>query len=215
MERLVAAVGPGAAPLVYVALVLGLRWGECVGLRVGDLDFFRSALTVAQQRPANGRGPSEPKSSAGRRTLTAPATLMAILADHLARRGLTGADAAALVFASAAGDPLDYSNFRRRVWLPAIRAAGLGGLTFHDLRRANATAMVLDGVDVKTAQARLGHADPRLTLGVYAQATDEGDRLAAERLGGRFLSSPVKLGPRDGRAMAGGGAPLPERHLSV
>jgi hypothetical protein len=36
---------------------------------------------------------------------------------------------------------------------------------------------------VKTAQARLGHSDPRLTLGIYAQATTEGDRTAADLLG--------------------------------
>jgi integrase len=87
------------------------------------------------------------------------------------------------------GGPLDYSRWRRRVWLPAVRAAGLEGLTFHDLRRVNATAMVLDGVDVRTAQARLGHSDPRLTLGVYASATSEGDQAAARRLGERFLGS--------------------------
>jgi integrase len=38
--------------------------------------------------------------------------------------------------------------------------------------------MVLDGVDVKTAQARVGHSDARLTLAIYAQATQEGDRRA-------------------------------------
>ena len=45
-----------------------------------------------------------------------------------------------------------------------------------------------DHVDVKTAQARVGHSDPRLTLAVYAQATSEGDEEAAERLGARFMS---------------------------
>jgi hypothetical protein len=39
------------------------------------------------------------------------------------------------------------------------------------------------GVDVKTAQARLGHSGPRLTLGIYVQATTEGDRAAADLLG--------------------------------
>ena len=43
-------------------------------------------------------------------------------------------------------------------------AAGLDGLTFHDLRRANATGLVAAGVDVKTAQTRLGHSSSRLTL---------------------------------------------------
>jgi integrase len=63
----------------------------------------------------------------------------------------------------------------------------LEGLNFHDLRRTNATAMVAEGVDVKTAQARLGHSDPRLTLAIYAQATTEGDRRAAERLGAKLM----------------------------
>jgi integrase len=58
---------------------------------------------------------------------------------------------------------------------------------FYDLRRANATGLVLEGIDLKTAQTRLGHTDPRLTLGMYAQATTEADRQAAERLGERFL----------------------------
>jgi len=63
------------------------------------------------------------------------------------------------------------------------------GLNFHDLRRTNATVMVAEGVDVKTAQARLGHSDPRLTLAIYAQATSEGDRSAASKLGARLMGS--------------------------
>ena len=50
--------------------------------------------------------------------------------------------------------------------------------------------MVASGVDVRTAQARLGHSDPRLTPSVYAQATDEGDRVAAQRLGAHFMAPP-------------------------
>jgi integrase len=74
--------------------------------------------------------------------------------------------------------------------LPAVRTVGLEGLTFHDLRRTNATALVVDGVDLKTAQTRLGHSDPRLTLGLYAQATTEPDRAAAVRLEHHFFDAP-------------------------
>lgn len=81
---------------------------------------------------------------------------MARLADHLARRGLTGADSTELVFTAPQGGPLDYAHFRRRVWDPATVKAGVDGLEFHDLRRANATALVLEHVDLKTAQTRLG-----------------------------------------------------------
>ena len=45
------------------------------------------------------------------------------------------------------------------------------------------------GVNVKTVQARLGHSDPKLTLAVYAQATSEADRAAADVLGKRLMST--------------------------
>jgi hypothetical protein len=48
---------------------------------------------------------------------------------------------------------------------------------------------VLAHVDLKTAQTGLGNSDPRLTLAVYAQATSEADRAAADLLGQRFFES--------------------------
>ncbi|HSS10891.1 MAG TPA: tyrosine-type recombinase/integrase, partial [Acidimicrobiales bacterium] len=124
-------------------------------------------------------------------------------AAHLKARGLTGGDPTALVFAAPRGGALRYDGWRRRVWIPACCAVGLEGLVFHDLRRVNATALVAVGVDVKTAQARLGHSDPRLTLAVYAQATCDADRVAAERLGGRLMpptTAAVRQRPRAKRA---------------
>jgi integrase len=56
-------------------------------------------------------------------------------------------------------------------------------LGFHDLRSNTATALAADGVDVKVAQVRVGHTDPRVTLGVYARATTEADKRAAEMVG--------------------------------
>lgn len=61
------------------------------------------------------------------------------------------------------------------------------GLGFHDLRRANATGLVAEGVDVKTAQAMLGHSESRLTLDVYAQAVAVMGEAAAAAMGARFL----------------------------
>ena len=51
--------------------------------------------------------------------------------------------------------PLRYEHWRRRAWLPACRLANAEGLTFHDLRRANATGLIAEGVDIRTAQTRL------------------------------------------------------------
>jgi integrase len=198
LAALVAAMDEEYRPFTYLGTVLGLRWGECAGLKVGRLDFLRSTLTVAWQRT---RGPGgemiegPPKSAAGNRTLAVPTPLMEMLSRHLARRRLTGAHVDAYVFVAPEGGPLDYSHFRDRVWLPACNASGLTGLRFHDLRHANATGLVADGVDVKTAQTRLGHSDPRLTLAIYAQAVTEADRAAADKLAQRFMPCevPVRL----------------------
>lgn len=175
--------------MAYIGAALGLRWGEVAGLRIGRLDLLRCEVTVAEQvvRGKGGRsylGP--PKSRAGRRTMTMPGWLAEMLAAHLRHRGLSGADTDAFVFVWPGGGHLTYSSWRKH-WLLAVRAAGLpSGFGFHDLRRANATGLVAGGVDVRTAQARLGHSDVRLTLEIYAQATNEADRAAAETIGRRF-----------------------------
>jgi integrase len=110
-----------------------------------------------------------------------------VLAEHLSRAGLTGADDNELVFTAPGGCPLRYSNFRDRMWGPATKRVGLEGLGFHDLRRAAATTMVAAGVDVRTAQERLGHSDPRMTLAVYARRTFHVDRAAAQALGASYF----------------------------
>jgi integrase len=189
------AVGPDWEAMVWLGAILGLRWGECAGLRLGRIDFAARKLAVVEQATRARHGVmvlGPPKSEAGRRTMTVPEQLLTLLAAHVERRGLTTADA--FLFAEADGDVLDYSNWRSRVWVPACREAGLPGLVFHDLRRANATALVAEGVDLKTAQTRLGHSDPRLTLAIYAQATTEADRSAADRLAGRLMGTPNRSG---------------------
>lgn len=90
---------------------------------------------------------------------------------------------------------------------PAAEEAGLPGTTFHDLRRAPATALVLANVDLETAQTRLGHSDPRLTLAVDAQATTEADRAAAAAVSRRFakvLRPAVRANRAPASRVAGG-----------
>jgi integrase len=210
VAALAGAVDERYRAMVWVAALLGLRWGEVAGLRVGRLDFLNRTLTVSEivTRDAHGRSVSgPPKSEAGLRTVSMPEVLVEVLAEYLAQSGLTAADSDAYVFPAPGGGPWAYANFRRRIWLPATVAADLKGAGFHDLRRTAATAMVIGNVDLKTAGNRLGHSDPRLTIAVYAQATTEADRGAADTVGRQFsaaMEGPTGNGPRDGRAMKRG-----------
>ncbi len=189
-------------PMIYLA-ALGLRWGEIAGLRVRHLDFLRCRVTVATQRTCGEKGrmvEQDPKTRAGCRSFTVPEWVMTMLAESLADRGVTGGSPNALMFVSPDGAPLHYSNWRRRVWQPALNDAGFKNLTFHDLKHTAATVLVEAGVDVKTAELRLGHANPQTTLRIYAQVTKQADQSAAKKVGQRLR--PRKAVSSNGRSQA-------------
>jgi hypothetical protein len=124
--------------MLWLGAVLGLRWSEVAGLRVGRLDLDAGRISVAEAlvRGTGGRnvfGP--PKSTLGTRTMFMPQTIVDMLSAHLERSGFTKDDTDALVFTDDDGGSLRYSNWRRRFWLPAVAPADCAGAGFHDLRR--------------------------------------------------------------------------------
>ena len=208
LDRLADALGSWA-PMMWVGVLGGLRWAECAGLTIGNLDLLAGTVTVSQQSGGTSslapRNPSPVGAGlhfqSGWWTTSRP---------HLARRGLTAADRDALVFCAPKGEPLRY-DWLRRTWRPACEAAGFPALRFHDLRSMAATALVAAGVDVRTAQTRMGHSSPSVTLAIYARATAEADRQAADAVGRayggvRAHSAHAVNNPRPNRA--------DEQHLS-
>ena len=168
LQLLASELGPDQAAMMWLGVVGGLRWAECAGLQVASLDLLKGTVSVSAQLGRDGRL-AAPKSRAGTRRLSSPGWLVNDLAAVLARRGLTAANPEEFVFVSPEGMPLNYTNWRR-TWQLACKNAHLAGLRFHDLRSMAATALVAAGVDIKTAQARLGHSSPTVTLGIYARA---------------------------------------------
>lgn len=61
-----------------------------------------------------------------------------------------------------------------------VRGTGYSGLVPHALRHTQATLLIGEGADVKTVQARLGHASPGTTLSIYSHAIEANDRKAAD-----------------------------------
>ena len=86
--------------------------------------------------------------------------------------------------------PSQPSNFRQRVWDPALRLVGLEGegYRFHDLRHTCVSRLVALGADVKLVQAVAGHANPLITLRRYSHLLDARITEAA----GRF--DPARVG---------------------
>ena len=86
-----------------------------------------------------------------------------------------------LVFATPTGAPLGHSNFRQRVWLPALRQAGLSVIHFHDLRHTGNVLAANAGAGLRELMDRLGHSTTRAAL-VYLHGSDEQQRAVAEAL---------------------------------
>jgi hypothetical protein len=68
------------------------------------------------------------------------------------------------VFSAERGGPIRRSNFTRRVWTPATRAAGVEGLRFHDLRHTAATLAVAAEASTRELMVRMGHSSSAAAL---------------------------------------------------
>lgn len=160
--------------LVRLAAFSGLRAGELMGLRVRHLHLARRAVQV-EETVVDVDGvltQDEPKSDAGRRAVPdLPRSLCDALAVHVAGKA---PDDYVFGWEDATGThPYRHGNFYRRVFTPAVRAAGLPAATrFHDLRGFYASLLVNAGLDHKIVQKRMGHANIATTLDVYARAWD-------------------------------------------
>lgn len=167
LSVLAGAIQPSYSAFVIVGGVLGLRFSELAGLQVGDIDFLRRRLTVSRTVAEIGGRLSveDVKSPSSRRTLALPPFVVASLAEHLRQAGTSDRDA--FVFQSPRGGPLRYSAFHRRVWVPAVRAAGLDGFRIHGLRHSAAGLMISADAHPRVIQQRLGHSSITTTMNVY------------------------------------------------
>jgi len=117
--------------------------------------------------------------------MSVPPFLVDRLAAHIAAYRPTS-DPDALVFVGPKGGLLRRS-FLARTLRPAVQRAGLPGeLTFHGLRHVATSLMVATGEHPRVIQGRLGHADPAMSMGLYAHVPDDLDRAAAGRLDALF-----------------------------
>ncbi len=94
------------------------------------------------------------------------------------------------------------TNFRYRIYTPALERAGLEGLTFHRLRHSAGHMMREVGVPLEVIQRRLGHASIRTTADIYGSLPEKVDRAAADQLDQLFKASrgepkkPAQAGPQ-------------------
>jgi integrase len=162
----------------WLAVETGLRAGELCGLRVGDLDLERCLLRVEQ---SSWRGKvQQPKTENAIRSFAISPEMASHLRDFLARwRPNSGR----LLFATRNGTPWDANLLVKRKLQPLLEKLEIRRCGLHAFRHTNGTLMDRLGVPLKVRQQRLGHSDPRLTLGVYTHVASEDDAKIARQLG--------------------------------
>jgi integrase len=179
-----AAASEQDAAIYLTAAFTGLRRGELVALRWRDVDFARRHLRVTASYTEAGL--TSPKSGKVRAVPMAP--LVAEALARLAHRGRSGDDD--LVFPGTFGGYLDGSALYRRYKI-ALRAAGLRGLRFHDLRHTFGTQVIGNPrVSILQLKEWMGHADIDTTMRYMHFAPREHDaELVAEAFDGGVLAA--------------------------
>lgn len=117
-----------------------------------------------------------PKTKNSMRTIIMPPSLKKVLEQHKFNETVRLAQVAEkskepnkhdLIFTNGAGSPMDPDNLIKRGFHPALEAAGLRKVRFHDLRHSYASLLIDQGENLKFIQSQLGHASIQATIDRY------------------------------------------------
>lgn len=185
---------------VLVAAVTGCRRGELAALQWRDYADGSLRIRGSAFRLGRLRGVKQTKTGRDRR-VAVDDDLDKILrrwrarCDQIADGAGVSIDADGLIFSPDPGGraPININTastgFRR-----VATSLGLPTVHLHSLRHFAATQLISSGVDARTAASRLGHANPSMTLRVYAHSTSQSEHLAAEIGAKVVLEGPHTVG---------------------
>lgn len=171
----------GCGPHRLLVLVLGytgLRWGEAVAIRVRRMDPLRGRIEIVESAvDVDGKMIFGPPKTHQHRAVVVPK----FLRDELAQ-AIVGTSPDDLVFPSRVGTPLRVQNVRRGWFDRAAVAAGVPGLTPHELRHTAASLAIASGANYKVVQSMLGHRSAAMTLDLYGHLFGDDLDAVADRM---------------------------------
>ena len=179
--------------LYSVALSVGLRLGEALGLQWDDIDLDERVVAVRRslQRFDGRLQLVEPKTDRSRRSIHLPEPCLDALRAHrsvqLERRLRASAawDDRDFVFTTSIGTPLEPRNVLRTLKRD-LANAGLPDIRFHDLRHTCASLLVAQNVHPRIVMETLGHTRISTTLDLYSHVSPAMQREAAVQMEALF-----------------------------
>ncbi len=159
----------GYYELFLLELGTGMRRGEILALKWGDLNFITGELHIERQvNVFNGEQViSVPKTKSSIRTVILPPSLLQILSEY---KGKINSE---WMFPS----PLDStktrhpSSVRKRMQI-ILERAGCKKVRFHDLRHTFSVMALENGMDIKSLSSLLGHVSSATTIDIYSHISD-------------------------------------------
>jgi integrase len=136
-----------------VAAKAGLRLGELLGLEWPDCTLTKGAGVIEVRRQWTRLRETAPPKAGSRRSVPISDELVRMLLELKMR----SVDKTGPVFASRTGSRLSHRNVERRGFDAAAEAAGIAGVTLHDLRHAYGSRLASRGLSARQIADAMGH----------------------------------------------------------
>jgi integrase len=177
VEQYIGALDPRDRVIAHLAIFVGMRPGEILGLQRHHVRVDGQAITIAQRVY---RGDIDtPKTRTSRRTVAIPTKTATVLREWM--EVVDGKPDAWVFVSENPAKPMWRDNVWYRGMKPKLKAIGLDWANFQALRRTHASLGHEAGVDPKVAADQRGHGIG-VALDVYTKAALTKRAEAAEQL---------------------------------
>lgn len=170
---------------ILLLLNTGLRRGELLALRWGNINFDACTITVEENlvRTNTGVKTQQPKTKASARTVIIPSKIRDMLKE---RRSKFPNDVYVVrqLYHDKPVAPNNFSRYFRNV----CDKAGIKDQGLHRLRHTFTSLSYVAGIDSRITQSQLGHSSMRMTLGVYTHIKSDLMKTASETFYQQFLT---------------------------
>ena len=175
-------------PLALTLSFTGVRLGEALALKWGDID-FNSRFIDVQRSFSRGKFLSTPKNGKSRRvdmSLQLTETLWRL--KHERQKECD--DVLEWVFPNEVGNLINPNNWRRRIFYKALEKAELRQIRIHDLRHTYASLLIQAGESLAYVRDQLGHSSIKITVDTYGHLVPGANKQAVDKLDDVVNSAP-------------------------
>lgn len=161
--------------MILTALCTGFAYEEVGGLTYSD--FVDLYLTINKAWDFRKKDFKDTKTPSRKRTIKIENSFAKQLRSFIVRRKekeLAGiiTNPKKLIFSKYDGEVPNNRSVNKALKL-ACQRAGVKTITFHELRHTHVSLLIYGGMDITSISKRVGHSNPKVTLGYYSHVIDE------------------------------------------